>query len=403
MNSKQRTAKKNGVELQGPEQQEFDRVTRDTNEMQRTIEKLRKQSKSHTNIINDYRAKKQKAMGAAGPQVPTASPGSNPAPQGGQPVGVQTPMTPSNTIPGNGTPQPGQLPQLTPGAQIQTQIGQLTPNQPIPMKQPQQLRPQIQQGMMMANRMPGQTQQQGMPMQVGGMVQQQPQQQRMQMMTTQQGQQLGGMEQQGMMVQQQTMQTMQIPAHEMNRINQMPPQQKMAVMQQIQQKHLRLQQQQQQMNPQQMAMMQQQRMRAQQMGQQTTTVMHQPQQQQQQHMVMTRMQGNPGEGPMQQLQQQVRMQGQPSGGVGQFQVQMQGIQHGGQMATVSVAGIPGQMMQQRPLVQMQQQAVGQIQAPQPNPMIQGQQPVPNTSFPQQGQQIAMVQQQQLQTFLHIYN
>ena len=66
LNSKKRTAQKNGGELQGSEQQEFERVTTSTNEMQRTIEKLRKQLKSHTNIKNDYHVKKQKALGAIG-------------------------------------------------------------------------------------------------------------------------------------------------------------------------------------------------------------------------------------------------------------------------------------------------------------------------------------------------
>merc|ERR1719367_1544045 len=68
------------------------------------------------------------------------------------------------------------------------------------------------------------------------------------------------------------------------------------------------------MNPQQMAIMQQQRMRAQQMGQPM-----QQQQPQQQHMMVTQVQG----GPIQQLQQHVRMPMQPQGQPGQVQGQMQ--------------------------------------------------------------------------------
>merc|ERR1712113_1337534 len=80
---------------------------------------------------------------------------------------------------------------------------------------------------------------------------------------------------------------LQIPAHQLNQINQMPPQQRNAFLQKLQHDHQIRMQQQRNMNPQQMAIMQQQRMRAQQMGQ----PMQQQQQPQQQQMMVAQIQG----------------------------------------------------------------------------------------------------------------
>ena len=112
LNSKKRTAEKNGTELQGADKEEFDRVTSSTNEMQRTIEKLRKQLKSHTNISNDYRVKKQKALGNMGVQ-PQAS--TTPAGQD-QP---QVPGTQTNPQIQAGQTMIGQVPATTPMNQVQ--------------------------------------------------------------------------------------------------------------------------------------------------------------------------------------------------------------------------------------------------------------------------------------------
>ena len=138
-----------------------------TNEMQRTIEKLRKQLKSHTNITNDYRVKKQKAQGAN--------------PQGTAPIAGQE----QQPVPGMTGNQPGQPGQAVVGQPItQTAVNQMqTPGMQQANIQGQQ---HLQQGMVM-NRMPGQ--QQAIPVQMqqqnqGGMIQQP--QQRMQMMPGQQ-------------------------------------------------------------------------------------------------------------------------------------------------------------------------------------------------------------------------
>jgi hypothetical protein len=406
LNSKKRTAEKNGGELQGADKEEFDRVTSSTNEMQRTIEKLRKQLKSHTNITNDYRVKRQKALGSM-----TASPAGSTTP-----TGQEQPQA----LPVSGTPQ-SQPGQTVIGQTSTPTAGNQIANPNIQTTMPAQA---FQQGMVV-NRMPGQ--QQTIPIQMqqqnqGGVIQQP--QQRMQMMPGQQP----GMPQRMMISPQQQQQQiqgnalppLQIPAHQLNQINQMPPQQRHAFLQKLQHEHqMRIQQQQQQqqhINPQQMAVIQQQRMRAQQMGQPIGTgSLQQQQQPQQQQMMLTRMQGNPG-GPIQQLQQQVRMPIQPQGHPMQIQGQMQGVagqipQH--QMA-VSSAGMTiqrqqgtmqmaqGQMMQQRPLVQMQG-TISQIQGPVPNSpqhqvqqgvqsMTQGQQQPTQASF-SHGQQIAMSQQQ----------
>ena len=377
--------------------------------MQRTIEKLRKQLKSHTNITNDYRVKKQKALGAAGVQgqgstTPTGQehlpvPGAVVSQTGQTVIGQTTTPTGTNQI-----PNPGMQPTMT---------------------------GQFQQGMVV-NRMPGQ--QQTIPIQMqqqnqGVMLQQQPQQQqRMQIMP---GQQPGMPQRMMISPQQQQLQMqippLQIPAHQLNQINQMPPQQRHNVLQKLQHDHqVRFQQQQQQqqqvMNPQQMQLMQQQRMRAQQMGQPINTGGIQPQQQPQpqQQMMLTRMQGNPG-GPIQQLQQQVRMPITSQGHPGQIQAQMQTIQvQPGQIAVSSSAGmtiqrqqappmqmVQGQMMQQqRPLVQMQG-TIGQIQGTVQNfPQQQGAQPIVQGQVTQasfsHGQQISLPQQQP-QTSPHVSN
>ena len=158
LNSKKRTAEKNGGELQGPDKEEFDRVTSSTNEMQRTIEKLRKQLKSHTNITNDYRVKKQKTLGSMGA-----------TPQGSTPVtGQEQQQVPG--VPGNQPAQPG--PAVISQTTTSTAVNQIQNPGMQQTNMPGQ--PQFQQGMVI-NRMPGQ--QQTIPIQMqqqnqGGMIQQ---------------------------------------------------------------------------------------------------------------------------------------------------------------------------------------------------------------------------------------
>jgi hypothetical protein len=64
LNSKQRTMKKNGQELSEVDQMELDRVTSEVSDTSKILEKIRKQSRQHTMIVNDYRNKKQKTLQA---------------------------------------------------------------------------------------------------------------------------------------------------------------------------------------------------------------------------------------------------------------------------------------------------------------------------------------------------
>ena len=54
--------RKNGLELNETDQSEFDRVTSEANDTQKTLEKIRKQSRQHNMIAADYRNKKQKTL-----------------------------------------------------------------------------------------------------------------------------------------------------------------------------------------------------------------------------------------------------------------------------------------------------------------------------------------------------
>ncbi len=62
LNSKQRNMKKNGTELNEMDQAELDRVTMSASDMQKRLEKIRKQSRQHTMLVNDHRTKKEKQM-----------------------------------------------------------------------------------------------------------------------------------------------------------------------------------------------------------------------------------------------------------------------------------------------------------------------------------------------------
>ncbi len=60
LNSKQRTEKRKGNDLNEADQAELDRVTAGASDIQKALEKVRKQLKQHTNIMNEYKAKKER-------------------------------------------------------------------------------------------------------------------------------------------------------------------------------------------------------------------------------------------------------------------------------------------------------------------------------------------------------
>merc|ERR1719210_670612 len=90
LTSKQRTMRKNGNELSDQDQNELTQITAKTNEVQKTVEKYRKESRSHAMRQNDYKNKKDKAMGID-PNNSGGTPmgGGMPPQQGGVPPGMQ--------------------------------------------------------------------------------------------------------------------------------------------------------------------------------------------------------------------------------------------------------------------------------------------------------------------------
>ncbi len=63
LSSKQRTMRKNGNDLNEKDQNELDQVSLRAQEIQKTLEKIRKQSRQHAMLTSDHKNKKQKAMG----------------------------------------------------------------------------------------------------------------------------------------------------------------------------------------------------------------------------------------------------------------------------------------------------------------------------------------------------
>ena len=105
LNSKQRTMRKNGNDLNESDQIDLDRVSQKAQDIQKTLEKVRKQSRQHAMLVNDHQNRKNKAMGidpskdqvAGGPQM-NLPPGAQPHPQQGQMM-----------MQGQGPMQPGQM------------------------------------------------------------------------------------------------------------------------------------------------------------------------------------------------------------------------------------------------------------------------------------------------------
>ncbi|CAB4053917.1 MLL3 [Lepeophtheirus salmonis] len=62
LNSKQRTMRKNGNSLNVSDQGELDRVSQGAAEIQKTLERIRKQSRQHSTIMNDYKSRKQRVL-----------------------------------------------------------------------------------------------------------------------------------------------------------------------------------------------------------------------------------------------------------------------------------------------------------------------------------------------------
>ncbi|RWS06901.1 Histone-lysine N-methyltransferase MLL3-like protein [Dinothrombium tinctorium] len=125
LNTRQRQQRKNGGELSEMEASELQRIHQELNAKQKNLEKVRKDSRSHTALIQDYKMKQQKRQqGMISPQTVTQippSPGSvmpvlsspvqprpPPSPMLIGPSGPGTPLgmgTPGTPIPAPGTPQ----------------------------------------------------------------------------------------------------------------------------------------------------------------------------------------------------------------------------------------------------------------------------------------------------------
>ena len=70
LNSKLRNVKKNNGELNESEKAELDGVTKETNDMQKVIEKLRKEQKKHNTARTDHNNKRQSSQPAGVPGGP---------------------------------------------------------------------------------------------------------------------------------------------------------------------------------------------------------------------------------------------------------------------------------------------------------------------------------------------
>ena len=208
LSSKQRTMKKNGNDLNEKDQGELDAVSTRAQEIQKTLEKIRKNSRTHAMLINDHKNKKQKAMGIDPSKIPDMPQGGMPnLPPGAHPSGPQQQQMmmqqqqQQQQMMGPGGPQGG--PQMgmqrmpmrpgMPGPPPGMQMGPQGQQRMMVLQQQQQAQQQQQMGMRPQMGVPGPGQRmmvmQGHPQQrmvmMGGPQQQQ--QHRMQMMRMPQG------------------------------------------------------------------------------------------------------------------------------------------------------------------------------------------------------------------------
>ena len=179
LNSKHRTIKKNGGDISDVDQQELERVSASNADVQKILDKLRKQQRQHASIVTEHRNKKERTMqqqrGAVGvnqqqPQPPHIQ--QHPGPQGM--VHVQR-----AAVPGGPQMRPAG-PGLLPEQQFPPRIAQFPQDQVRGPMPPQHVMQQQQ-------RMPVGMQQQQHHMQM-----QHSQQQRMTMMRMQQQQRMMG-------------------------------------------------------------------------------------------------------------------------------------------------------------------------------------------------------------------
>ena len=127
LNSKLRNVKKNNGELNESEKAELDGVTKETNDMQKVIEKLRKEQKKHNTARTDHNNKRQSSQPAGVPGGPPGMAGP------GMPVGPEGPRPPMQQ---QGPMQPQQQQGLPPGAAPVTAPGNMVPRPPMPPNQP---------------------------------------------------------------------------------------------------------------------------------------------------------------------------------------------------------------------------------------------------------------------------